>query len=70
MLWIEIDGSVLGREEGVELRVEDTNDLRRLVVDDGMLLLVPKNRDRESTLVILVGLEVQFTYAYVIVGQH
>ena len=36
----------------VECRVEHADNLRRLVVDNGIELLVPQNRDRESKSII------------------
>jgi hypothetical protein len=51
---------VLG-EQVIKLCVEHPNDLAALIVDDGLVLLVPKRRNRKAADIIRVCLAVQVT---------
>ena len=44
----------------VEFRIEHPNDLATLVVDDGLLFLVPERRHREAPDVVRVRFAIQF----------
>ena len=48
---VEVDLREFGGEEGVEARVEHSDDVGRLVGDDRLVLLVPKDRNGESVIV-------------------
>ena len=41
LLRIEVDRGLVGRHEVIELTVEDADDLRALIVHNGIRLLVP-----------------------------
>lgn len=56
---VELLRPALLRDERIELRVEDAYDLRRLVVHDRVLLLVPEHRHREAAGVVRVRAEVE-----------
>lgn len=47
LLWVIVERSLLLRDELIESRVEDADNLRALVVDDRMQLLVPEDGNRE-----------------------
>lgn len=47
LLWVIVERSLLRRDELIESRVEDADNLRALVVDDRMQLLVPEDGNRE-----------------------
>jgi len=49
-LRVDIYGSFIYWDNIIEGRVEDANDLGTFVIDDCVALLVPKDRDAESTL--------------------
>jgi hypothetical protein len=54
-----VDFPVLGIKEGVESRVEHANDLRRLIVDNGLKLLVPQGRHCVPTCILGIGFEIE-----------
>lgn len=47
LLWVIVERSLLLLDELIESRVEDADNLRALVVDDRMQLLVPEDGNRE-----------------------
>lgn len=45
LLWIQVNSSLIGRDKVVECCIEDANNLRRFIIDDGVELLIPEDRD-------------------------
>ena len=59
LLGIEIEPRLVLWKDTVEVRVEHAYDLRRLVIHDSVLFLVPEHRDGEAAGEIGVGAEVE-----------
>ena len=49
----------IGLEKGIERGVQHSDDLSGLIVDNGVELLVPEDRDSVSANVVGIGLEVK-----------
>ena len=47
-------------EEIIKLSVHHSDNLAALIVDDGLLLLIPQRRHRIPALIMRIGLQIQF----------